>query len=337
MTIYLSNRDGNGKTNEEGHYRLLSKILDGNTLYDDDLKVIEASTPSMSVRASAGDYMIPNPSGYDYMGWNSGYESTTISTANPTNSRISTIVLYVDKNATTSASPPNNPGITKLTSIDGTPSSSPVAPSDTIIQTSVGSGNPFIKLANVLVDPGVTSITNSKITDLRTQISLNQDLKESSNLISFVGNVIYPIGTIYENASNPNNPSTFLGFGTWVSYGQSRVTVGKDSSGTFSTAGVTGGDETVTLTEAQMPIHNHPGQTSVNGNHAHSYSVPYNTQLTHYGQYARVAWEGTQELGRVTSVSGDHQHNVSTDNRGGNQPHSNLQPYIVIYRWRRTA
>ena len=54
MTVYLSNRDGDGKTNEEGHLRLLSKILSGQVLGSDSLKVIENSPLGLSVIVQEG-------------------------------------------------------------------------------------------------------------------------------------------------------------------------------------------------------------------------------------------------------------------------------------------
>lgn len=40
---------------------------------------------------------------------------------------------------------------------------------------------------------------------------------------------IYPIGTIYTNAHNPANPADYMGFGTWVLYGQGKALVGWNS------------------------------------------------------------------------------------------------------------
>ena len=40
-----------------------------------------------------------------------------------------------------------------------------------------------------------------------------------------------------------------------------------------------------------------------------------------------------------TSTNGAHNHSYSgnTDNTGGGASHNNLQPYEVIFRWKRTA
>ncbi len=354
MTLYLSNRDGKGKTNEEGHYRLLARILAGNVLLDDDLKVVESSSPNMGIRVSAGDYRIPDPAGYAFMGWNSNYASATITTANPSNPRITTIVLYIDKVASTAASPPNNPGVPKIMAVNGTAASSPVAPNDTTIQSAVVSGNPFIRLANVLVEAGVTTITNSKITDLRQKIGIIEEVKEASNILSYVGEVIYPIGAIIENATNSANPSTYLGFGTWVKFAEGRVTVGKtDSAGVFNTAGSTGGTTSETITEAQMAAHTHqinaPNTgTSGVGNHAHTVDSGGNSIVTTSpgATNNRVAVGGAgQQLqwgGFATTGSGAHSHTVdipefTSGSKGNGAAHNNLQPYIVTYKWRRTA
>ena len=39
---------------------------------------------------------------------------------------------------------------------------------------------------------------------------------------------LHPVGSIYMNASSVDNPSTLLGFGTWIQYAKGRVLVGFD-------------------------------------------------------------------------------------------------------------
>ena len=56
------------------------------------------------------------------------------------------------------------------------------------------------------------------------------------NTIATLAN-IYPVGSIYMNASDSTNPATLLGFGTWVAFGAGRVPVGIDAGQTeFDTA-----------------------------------------------------------------------------------------------------
>ena len=68
---------------------------------------------------------------------------------------------------------------------------------------------------------------------------------------------LYPVGSIYTNYNNPTNPATLLGFGSWTQVSRGMVLVGQAASGTFATAGSTGGEETHTLTIAEMPSHKH--------------------------------------------------------------------------------
>ena len=37
------------------------------------------------------------------------------------------------------------------------------------------------------------------------------------------------------------------------------------------------------------------------------------------------------------SVEGNHEHKITIASSGEGKPHNNMQPYDVIYRWRRTA
>lgn len=181
MTLYLSNRDGNGKTNEEGHYKFTTAVFVGNVLDDASLKVTQNSTPNMSVLVAAGQFKI-DTTGYSYTGWNNVSTAVAINTANPANPRITSVVVYVDKGASTSASPPNNPGIVKFITVDGTPAASPVAPSAGTIQTAVGAGNPYIILANITVATGATQILNASIADQRIKVTVGTNLISTASL-----------------------------------------------------------------------------------------------------------------------------------------------------------
>lgn len=349
MTLYLSNRDGNGKTNEEGHYRLLSKVLAGEVLTSTDLQVTENSPLAMNVLVKAGDYRLETSAGYSYMGWNSADATVTISTADGSNPRITVVVLYIDKAAATSASPPNNPGIAKLMAVDGTPSGTPTAPSGAAIQTAVGAGNPYMILANVAVGAGVTQITNANITDFRDVITLNSSLLPASTLLATVGPLLYPVGSIYTNGTDNTNPATLLGFGTWSAFGQGRVLVSVDTGDPdFGTLAATGGAKTVTLSEAQMPNHTHAidppsTTTSGNGNHNHRIMIASSNAGSGTGGDIRGANVPSNILSNYsTTDSGNHTHSVNiasftSGSKGGGSSHTNLQPYVTVYMWRRTA
>ena len=92
---------------------------------------------------------------------------------------------------------------------------------------------------------------------------------------------LYPVGSIYTNASVSTNPATLLGFGTWTAFGAGKVMIGLDSSdATFSTVGNTGGSKdaitvshthTATSTSTVTdPGHSHTGGVSVYTNPANT-------------------------------------------------------------------
>jgi len=125
----------------------------------------------------------------------------------------------------------------------------------------------------------------------------------------------YPIGSVYINASNATNPASLLGFGTWSEYGQGRVLVGKSAEAEFDTAGKTGGEKTHTLTIAEMPAHKH--KFGYTGGNTDATGSPYSVGKA-------IGHDPSNVYSETTSTGGDGSHN-------------NLQPYIVVYFWKRTA
>ena len=154
-----------------------------------------------------------------------------------------------------------------------------------------------------------TSTTAATATDT-TQIATTAFVQQEINAIPDVDlSSLHPVGSIYMNASNSTNPATLLGFGTWVAFGAGRVPVGIDSGDTdFDTAEETGGAKTHTLTVNEIPAHTH--------------SVP------NSGSQNNSFDSGTTVGNDTTGTSGS---------TGGGQAHNNLQPYIVVYMWKRTA
>ena len=136
-----------------------------------------------------------------------------------------------------------------------------------------------------------------------------------AELKALVNSYVYPVGSIYTNATDSTNPSTILGFGTWVAFGAGRVLVGDCTSDAVYVAGATGGESTHVLTLAESPAHTHalvdPGFTP--------------------GVANRDDVAGG--IGRYGRFGGG----INTDSKGGGGAHNNLQPYIVIYMWKRTA
>lgn len=181
MTLYLSNRNGNGKTDEEGHFKFPVNAFTGNVLTVTDLVTTQLDTLGMGVKITPGQFRIPDVSNtFAYTGWSNANTNVTISTADGANPRISAIVIYVDKSAATSAVPANNPNVPKFLAVNGTPAAVPVIPNNTQIQTAIGAGNPYIIIASVRVPAGATTVVNSYITDTRTLVTLASNLVDSA-------------------------------------------------------------------------------------------------------------------------------------------------------------
>lgn len=154
--------------------------------------------------------------------------------------------------------------------------------------------------------------------------------KYSSKDIDVLKKIMH-VGYIHFSTVNIN-PAELFGFGTWEAMPAGRVLLaqGTASWGTYN-AGSTGGEATHQLTVGELPQHTHTASTNTTGSHAHTYRTFYGT--TGYGPDGSSDREKTINTGS----SGNHTHTVTINNTGSNQAHNNLQPYIAVYIWKRTA
>lgn len=152
--------------------------------------------------------------------------------------------------------------------------------------------------------------------------------------------LIYPVGSIYTNASSATNPSTLIGFGTWSIFGEGKVLVGLNvSDASFSTLGGTGGSKASVVVG-----HSHTltaGSTAAAGAHDHyvgSTDSTANTGGNATQEFIR-SYNGGDGPTALTSPVGTHTHTLtgSTDTTGVSGTNANLQPYVVVNMWLRTA
>ena len=132
----------------------------------------------------------------------------------------------------------------------------------------------------------------------------------------------YPVGSIYINASVSTNPATLFGFGTWTAFGAGRVMVGLNGSdSSFDTLEETGGSK-----DAIVVSHTHsvsdPG-------HNHTVGIQTKTLDQNAGS-ASLAGAGTTTTSTAST-------GISISSTGSSGTNANLQPYIVVYMWKRTA
>ena len=85
----------------------------------------------------------------------------------------------------------------------------------------------------------------------------------------------------------------------------------------------------------ELPAHNHNVTVSTSGNHAHTFTFvkEYDAGGTEPGS---ASWRSNQGT-KTTEQAGTHTHTLIISNTGSNYPHNNLQPYISVYCWHRTA
>lgn len=128
-------------------------------------------------------------------------------------------------------------------------------------------------------------------------------------LSDYQQNIHYPVGSEYKNYVDDTSPATILGFGTWARVG-GVVTVGRaPADAEFGTLGATGGAKTHTLTAAEIPPH----------------------------QHAIAASDNETNAGYGTFGNGDAGSFYTRIDGGGGGAHNNLQPYVVVSLWKRTA
>lgn len=167
-TLYTL-RSGGTAHPEDSVLQLLTDIIVAggvkNLSDSDHLQVVEKGVPDMSVDIKIGRAVIKSSSGNVYPVRHTTSVSNETITANASgNPRIDAVVIFVNI-ATSPNSDASN--VLEFTVVAGTPAGSPSAPSDSDIQTAVGASNPFLRLADVAVSNGETSIEDSEITDQR--------------------------------------------------------------------------------------------------------------------------------------------------------------------------
>lgn len=153
--------------------------------------------------------------------------------------------------------------------------------------------------------------------------------RDWNKLVNSIKSAMYPVGSVYITYNNVN-PGTFLG-GTWERFGQGRTLVGEgtgnDGSTSMSfTANSTGGSYK----------HNHIYGIKVN----EYYSVTSNLRV----RKPDGSWQGGIRDGtghayfNNCSQAGNKELNTDTYKIESNTSNSGtIQPYIVVFFWRRTA
>lgn len=187
--------------------------------------------------------------------------------------------------------------------------------------------------ANRLTVNGDLAINSVKENTSSTKMLVNGGntvmYRDWDKLVNSIKSAMYPVGSVYITYNNVN-PGTFLG-GTWERFGQGRTLVGEG----------TGNDGSTSMSFTA-------NSTGGNYNHNHIYGIKLNE---YYGATANFrvrkpdgSWQDGAKDGAEYAIfnnsnqAGDKKLNTMTYKIESNTSNSSaMQPYIVVYFWRRTA
>lgn len=223
-------------------------------------------------------------------------------------------------------------------------------------------GTNFVQKSDHLISPTIVSPAMSGTPTAPTApFGTSTTQAATTAFVQAALQALHPVGSIYTSTA-ATNPGTSFGFGTWVAFGAGRVLLG---AGGGYVAGATGGSA-----DATVVAHTH---TASSGNQSadHSHSVSGTTGSTTISGtfptsantgsfYSGVFTRGTQYSGNggepqnnsevvlnaphthtfsatTSGVSANHNHTITVDSAGSSGTNANLQPYVVVYIWNRTA
>ena len=127
--------------------------------------------------------------------------------------------------------------------------------------------------------------------------------------------LVYPVGSVFTTVTvySASSLATVMGLGTWVAFAAGKTLVGLNSAESeFDTVGETGGSKTHTLTTAELAAHTHASGWTLGGGDGSA------------NVYATTNGGGGAPASGYTGGGAAHTHDI-------------VQPYIVVYFWKRTA
>jgi hypothetical protein len=211
---------------------------------------------------------------------------------------------------------------TGLPIVDGTTGTLSVARGGTGTTTATGTGSVVLSASPTFT--GTPAAPTASLGTNTTQLA-------TTAFVTAALQAVYPVGSIYINATSSTNPATLLGFGTWEAFGAGRMMVGLNASDAlFDTAEETGGSK-----DAIVVSHTHTATSTVTDpGHTHSANQLGTAIPFGYGTGSDALGRGGTTTGSATTGITVATTNASTGSSGTN---ANLPPYIVVRMWKRTA
>jgi len=289
--------------------------------------LIEQAISGVETQAMAdADQTITIPNGATGVARNMFIECTGALTAArnlivPTNKK-----LYFISNATTG-------GFAITVKVSGqTGVSVPAAAKIVLVMNSAGTD--IVTATNYMASATLPSATLSSPTMTGTPIAPTASPGTNTTQVATTAFVTaglaaaYPVGAIFLSTVS-TNPSTLLGFGTWVAYGTGRMLISADAT---YTAGSTGGAATTTLITANLPSHSHTATVTDPG-HTHTH----NAQQQNTGHQLAGGGSFTVFPTAATINSATTGITVTNSSTGSGTAATTISPYIAVYMWNRTV
>jgi hypothetical protein len=211
MSLYAIHL-ANGKTANTSPIRLLGRLLSGTGVIESTAFTVSAQgTPTMTLNISGSttsdNLVIITATGDVYHGWNTSTATVTISSNATGVSKRDAVVAYVDTALTSTT--PDNPGGLVLTTVRG--SGTDTVPTDAEIDAAVSS-KPWIRLANIFVANGASSINSGNITDTRVFATVDGKYLKSASVTPAARTGGFKVGTFTSPASTGSFAVTGVGF-----------------------------------------------------------------------------------------------------------------------------
>lgn len=179
------------------------------------------------------------------------------------------------------------------------------------------------KNARISADNAINQNLTQETKELTTKVdNITSQITSLHQMLAVYWKTLYPIGSIYISTNSKFNPNTTWG-GTWVKTAEGRCLIG--ANGTYP-LGSNGGEATHTLSVEEMPEHKH-GAGKYTG-----------YELTNTG--IRGADTSTQPVYQVLIANTEstvESNRLETNASGQGTAHNNMQPYLAVNLWERTA
>lgn len=237
MSLGYPNQNG-GRTTDAALFHGLGNIFTGTWI--SGFRVRQNSPLGMSVQIGGestvpDDLLVRDGTGAVFPVFNMSSQPVvaTVPAANSANPRIDTVVVYIDNSIAADHASENNQNRTKVIVIAGAPATNPSAPSASQIKSVIGSNSPYTVLADVRVNRGATSISNSNITDRRWAVKLRHS-PIIDNAWQLKNDIVLPQHIDWERLMAAKfNTASSVPSAPMIQYGRSRI----DGNGALEASG----------------------------------------------------------------------------------------------------